>query len=369
MKNKISKSRILLHSSHLTVFWGAIFIASLITAPAAAQTITVVGTPHLTGPDVPPTAEQFAHTIEKLSAFEPTQVCVERMSGERIQALAADPKRNGITFQPEMHGRNIATNILPAGIEMQMMLEISPADARDEAQELVNRWDQLDLEDQIRAIALQIAGYEFHSAVLNWSYLNESEKEKAGELLSSNIFDALDTMQISVHEVYSLAIPLARKMGLHELCTADSLEDETRGMQTAMKHDGMAILDNPDVEARTDELLEWFRQAWLPEPGPGGLTATLRLYNSEEFAELDRNLQWETLRMFDNEAGAFSRRLMYWHARTAVISAELFRALARGPEERVLFIVGSAHRAFTEADLRAQPWVEVIPAEQLLKTD
>jgi hypothetical protein len=268
-----------------------------------------------------------------------------------------------------MHGRNIATNILPAGIEMQMMLEISPADARDEAQELVNRWDQLDLEDQIRAIALQIAGYEFHSAVLNWSYLNESEKEKAGELLSSNIFDALDTMQISVHEVYSLAIPLARKMGLHELCTADSLEDETRGMQTAMKHDGMAILDNPDVEARTDELLEWFRQAWLPEPGPGGLTATLRLYNSEEFAELDRNLQWETLRMFDNEAGAFSRRLMYWHARTAVISAELFRALARGPEERVLFIVGSAHRAFTEADLRAQPWVEVIPAEQLLKTD
>lgn len=55
-------------------------------------------------------------------------------------------------------------------------------------------------------------------------------------------------------------------------------------------------------------------------------------------------------------------------ARTAEISAELFRAPARGPDERVLFIVGSAHRPFTEADLRAQPWVEVVPSESWLGT-
>ncbi len=57
---------------------------------------------------------------------------------------------------------------------------------------------------------------------------------------------------------------------------------------------------------------------------------------------------------------------MYWHVRTAEISAELFRALAKGPAECVVFIVGAAHRPFTEADLRAQPWVEVTPARELL---
>ena len=57
---------------------------------------------------------------------------------------------------------------------------------------------------------------------------------------------------------------------------------------------------------------------------------------------------------------------MYWHARTAEISAELFRALAKGPEERVLLVAGEAHRLFTEADLRAQPWVDVQPAISLL---
>jgi len=45
---------------------------------------------------------------------------------------------------------------------------------------------------------------------------------------------------------------------------------------------------------------------------------------------------------------------------------ELFRALAQGPEERVLFILGAAHRPFTEAALRAQPWIDVKPVKTLL---
>lgn len=94
----------------------------------------------------------------------------------------------------------------------------------------------------------------------------------------------------------------------------------------------------------------------------------LRFFNSDAFAEQDRRLQWETLRVLDNEAGAFHRRLMYWHARTAEISAELYRALAQGPEERVMLIIGSAHRPFSESELRSQPWIEVLPAKTLLQT-
>lgn len=45
------------------------------------------------------------------------------------------------------------------------------------------------------------------------------------------------------------------------------------------------------------------------------------------------------------------------------------RALARGAGERVVLIIGAAHRPFTEADLRAQPWIEVQPANRLLGAD
>lgn len=345
---------------------GAYSLALLLATPLEAQTITVVGTQHLMGLEHPPNDEQLAHTVETLSAFEPTQVCVERMSGERIQDLMADPARNAMTLQPETAGRPLATIIVPTGVEMQAILERRPADAREDAERFISRWDDLDAAERIRVIGLQLAGYEFHSAVLNWSYLDNAQRNEAAETLGAHIAERLEEALHSDHEVYSLGLALARKVGLHQLCTADSQEDETRGMLAAREHGGEVLLEDPEVRVRVDLLLERSAQAWRPESGPQALTSMLRFYNSDDFAELDRRLQWETLREFDNEAGAFRRRLMYWHARTAEISAELFRALAKGPEERVLFIVGAAHRPFTEASLCAQPWVDVQPAISLL---
>ncbi len=335
--------------------------------PVGAQTITVVGTPHLTGLEPSPSNEQLTEAVEALSAFEPTQVCVERMSGERIEVLMADPARNAMTLRPETAGRPLATIIVPVGVEMQAVLERSPADARDEAQQLVSRWDELDTSGRIRVIGLQLAGYEFSSAVLNWSYLDETERKEAAEIVGAPIAERLEETLNSVHEAYSLGVPLARKSGLHQLCTADSQEDETRGMQAAMKHGGQQVIDSPEVQEQFDKHRAIMANAWRPEGGRSALVALLQYANSDEYEEMDRRVQWETLREMDNEAGAFSRRLMYWHARTAEISAELFRALAKGPDERVLFIVGAAHRPFTEADLRAQPWVEVKSARMLLE--
>lgn len=338
-----------------------------LATPVSAQTITVVGTRHLLGMAQPPSAVQFAHTIDALSAFEPTQVCLERMSGERIEALIADPARHGATFQSKWHGRPLASIVVPTGITLQLILERRPADAREEAREILVRWNELDTADRIRAIGLQLAGFEFHSAVLNWSWLDGGERAEARDMLGPGTVDVLDEALESVHEVYSLGVPLARKAGLHELCTADSQEDETAGMLAALQRGGEAVLEDPQVTARFDELTAQSEAVWRPESGPGALTAMLRFFNGDEYAELDRRLQWDTLREFDNEAGAFHRRLMHWHARTAEISAELFRALARGPQERVLLIIGSAHRPFTEADLRAQPWIDVMPASVLLE--
>lgn len=338
-----------------------------LAASTTAQTITVLGTPHLTGLDRPPTAEQFAHTVEALSTFELTQVCIERMSGERIQMLADDPAQHGMTFRPETHGREISTVILPLGVQMQAILESDPRQARAEAAELIARWDELDASERIHAIALQVAGYEFHSAVLNWTWLEDDERATAIDTLPADLIDALEKMSGSVHEAYSLGVPLARKAGLHALCTADALENESRGMRAAVEHGGEAILENPEVVERFDELRALWNQAWRPGDGPAALTAMLHRVNGEAFAEADRRLQWATLLEFDNKQGAFRRRVMYWHARTAAITSELFRALAQGPDERVIFIVGSSHRSFTEADLRAQPWVEVLRAERLFE--
>ncbi|MEX2498855.1 MAG: DUF5694 domain-containing protein [Wenzhouxiangellaceae bacterium] len=336
-------------------------------APVLAQTVTIVGTQHLKGLEVSPSAAQHAHAVDALSAFAPTQVCVERMSGSRIQALAADPARNAMTLRPDAHGRPLAGTILPLGTHMQVRLAIRPADARDEAAALAARWHELSESERVGLVALQIAGYEFHSAVLNWSYLNDETRESASEQLPRSAMDALDEHLQSSHEVYSLAVPIARRAGLHVLCTADSQEDESSGMQVAMSLGGEKILDSPEVRERIEEYLDRLAAVWRPDDGPAALTRMLAFMNSDEFAELDRQMQWDTLRRHDNDQGAFTRRLMLWHARTTQISSELYRALARGPDERVMLIIGAAHRPFNEAEMRALGWVRVAPASRFLR--
>ncbi len=335
--------------------------------PAHAQTVTIVGTQHLRGLDPAPSPEQLNHAVEAMSAFQPTQVCVERMSGERLQALSQDLMRHGMALSPDTHGRPLGTQIIPLGKTMQTWLEVRPADARDRARDLASRWDELDFDSRIELIGLQIAGYEFHSAVLNWSYLSEPEREAAAEDILASVSNPLTDMLNSVDEVYSLAVPLARQAGLHALCTADSQEYEAAGMRAAIDHGGMERLSSPDIASRLEAYMAQMDSVWQPDSGADALTRMLAYMNSESFVEYDLENQWELLREYDNADGAFQRRLMYWHARTAQISSELFRALAQGQDERVLFIVGAAHRAFNEAELRSQPWVSVEPAAPLFE--
>jgi hypothetical protein len=345
----------------LLVFILTSFLFILIPVTTAAQTITIVGTSHLNHLTESPTTEQLDKAIEAMAAFEPTQVCVERMGGERIEMLHADPSRHGRLLE------SFVSRTVRMGEEMQRRLAIRPADARFEAEELIEQWDELDVMERGRLIGLQIAGFEFVSAVLNWSYLTPENRETVSRMLGTRSVESLNNAMVGRNEIFSLAVPLARKAGLHQMCFADSLEDEVAGVAHIRRLGYDEISQNEEFQNRIEELRAFLNRSWQPESGPDALVQMLKEYNSEKWAATDRELQWETLHMFDNEKGATIGRLMYWHARTSEINAELYRALARGPDERVLFIVGSAHRPFNEAALRSQPWVEVKPAVELFK--
>lgn len=250
-----------------------------------------------------------------------------------------------------------------------MQLGLRPGEAREQAKNLARSWNRTENDELLWLVALQLAGFEFHSAVLNWSYLLPAERSEAHSVLSPETIAELDAALSSRSEVYALAVPLARKAGLHELCTADSLADETSGMAAAKAHGGKEILSGAATKAQLDDLMRELGTKWQPDNGAAALTSMLRYYNGEGYAEIDRRLQWDGLLAIDNDTGAFYRRMMFWHSRTFEISAELMRALGRGPNERVLLIIGSAHRAFTEASLRSQPWIDVLPASSLLEPD
>jgi len=344
--------------SRIILVLNAVLLVGLSAAPAAAQAVTIVGTQHLRGLDTPPTREQYEHAINALSAFAPTQVCIERMSGLRLQNMIQDPMRNAVALSPQTHKRPLGTLVIPLGFEMQTRLAISAADAREDARDLAERWDEIGIDERVRLVGLLIAGFEF--------LLDEKAKKAAARSFLEPAVEPLNLMLSLDDEAYALAVPIARRSGLHALCTADAQENEAAGMEVAFAHGGQQLLGKPEIKARFNQYAERMNEVWRPGSGPEALTQMLAYMNSDEFAAFDRENQWELMRSIDNEAGVFHRRLMYWHARTAQISSELYRALAQGPEERVLLIIGAAHRPFNEAEMRSQPWVTVEPASVFL---
>ncbi len=169
--------------------------AGIAASPAPAQTVVIVGTPHLTGLDGAPSSEQTLHSVEALSAFRPTQVCVERMSGERIEIMLADPAGRGETFRrPELSSRRLASTIIPIGTKMQLRLGLPAGEARQQTNHLPADWDELDTPHRLQLIAFQLAGFEFHSAVLNWSYLRQGERSEAQSVLPPEAIEELNAL-------------------------------------------------------------------------------------------------------------------------------------------------------------------------------
>lgn len=336
----------------------ALALALLAAAlPATAQTVMVAGTPHLAMLDPAPTATQRAQAIAALDRFAPTLVCIEALPGERIEALAVEPARHGELL------RIFAGDALELGQRMQLRLAVAAASARAQAEADAARWDALDDAGRLRLVGLQLAGYEPWSALLNWSHLSASAREGAAKALGARTVERLDELLASPNEIAALVVPLARQRGHHRLCAVDSLIDEASTQ--ALVPELMPMLSDPAI-TRGLEALQGEAAARWSRGGDDSLLALLRWHNSADYASRDRAAQWDIFRGDRQSHDAGLRRLMLWHARNGEIAAGLFRAVASAEGERVLLVIGAAHRPFLDAALAAQPWMRVVDPSSVL---
>ena len=338
-----------------------ILLGFVFALPATAQTITVVGTPHLSMHKPPAASAHYAHTLNRLQKFAPTRVCVESLSGARIAALMQNPARNAEVLS------GYARIAVQLAASKQLEVGMGPAEAATAASVLVTNARNITTEERIKLTSLQLAAYNPHSAALNWSYLTPQQRDVAETTLGKATAESLTRMLNSKNEISVLAIPLARQQSLAELCTVDVLDDEMAVADIAATL--MPIVKQPEVAPRLALLNDTSAQKWQSQSGDAALTTLLHWYNGPEFSALDRKAQWDIFHDYDTSEGAGGRRLMLWNARNSEISAALFRELSRGGHERVMLLIGAAHRPFIEAQLRSQPWLEVIPSTSYLQDE
>lgn len=345
------------HDPHLKIAVYLFAVVGLLSASTAtAATVAVVGVPHLASLDPAPTLAQRQAVVNLLASFEPTIVCIEAMPGERIEQFLEKPDQHGKLL------RHFGLTAVMIGPEQQVRLGLSRQDARAAASELERQGSSLDTDQRLRLIGLQLAAFEPWSALLNWTYLDESGQAMAASVLGDSAVERLQQLAKSSNEVVTLAIPLARRTGLRRVCAVDSFVDEAT-VQT-LAGELMPIIRDAGVQAGIKAFEKEQSANWSPE-GDGGLVQLLAWMNSDQWAQRDRTTQWD---IFDSGIhDAASSRLMLWHARNSEIITWLFRAIAEVDGERPILIIGGAHRPFIEQALEAHRWVDVVPASLLIE--
>lgn len=335
-------------------------LAALLTPfVVAAADITVIGTAHLQQLKPRPTGPQVEIVIDALTSWRPSLICIEALPSDQVDIFLRDPIRHGVLLQT--FGEDAAS----LASRQQVRLALDAAAARDAADALARTTGQLPPSDITRLVALHLAAHEPWSAALVWSAMNNEERVAGRSALGVEATAVLDRLIVSDNEIARIALPLARRMGHKRFCHADSFIDEVAvaGLADALT----PMLQKPEVSRGIAVFNAESSRRWNSQ-SETGLLDLLIWMQSDAFTEADRVAQWDIFLGNEGKHHPGERRLALWQARNADISMRLFRAAADDQGERVLLLIGAAHRPFLESILSGQPYTQLVSSWSVLRS-
>lgn len=302
----------------------------------------------------------LAGTMALLERYAPTRIAVERMPPDEIALLAGhapyDPQalRTLDMFLGTM---------LPAARTMREASGIDRIAAARHAEDLLRKAErgEIDAAERVTLVARLLAAYEFDSAILQWSYLTDAEREAAVGL-PTDVREMLDGRLQRADEVVRLAMPLARTLGLQRLYPVDSqyevirtlafppeVVDEVFGRASArIRAEGTVtrLLEKADAARDRDEdILDLFLDV------------------NTHAAQMDDNMQWVPWLTMEHPSGVDRMRYAMWELRNQRMAAHVMDAAASTRPERVLFIVGFSHKAHVDRALEPLLSVRLVQPE------
>lgn len=326
----------------------------------ARTDVLVLGTVHLAQDGQPLDRDRLRPVLEALQRFRPTVICVEHLVARDIEDMAA----RGGSFRrvAEM----FAQGDIEHGRRVRRRLGLSRRSASARAEALLLR-ETLPDASRRELVALLLAAYEAPSALLHWSLLPaDARRPDAG--LPADVVRHLDRGLASPNEIASLAVPLARASRLRRLVSVDSQWDGARLLQEPEP----AIEEAFGHPLKRDILQAgiYLEQGRLAKEAPGdSLLSLYRFINSPEYGAEDAVAQWSPWLRMGLASGVDRLRYGNWESRNARIVANLTDVTSSPRSERVLLLIGVAHKPFVEDLLRRLAHVRVTPFEALMSPE
>lgn len=309
--------------------------------------------------------ERHLHsTLDLLDRFAPTRIAVESLPPDEIALLLERAPRQPAAAQLlEMFGKHITD----AGHAMQSALEVGRLEAEARARELLaDAGAGMAPAARAGLVGHLLASYEYYSALLQWSYLDAEARAAAG--LPDGVRESLDERLRSKDEIVTLAMAMARRHGLQRLYPIDSHYEAVRTMEFPEKVMD-AVFGDPSIRAWRDRpAAAGMRMLPKRAQESGDLLPLLREVNSFAVQEDDAT-QWRAWLAMDHPSGLDRFRYAMWELRNERMASGVLDAAASTRPERVLVVVGFAHKSYLDRELAGKLALRLVQLDALEARD
>lgn len=324
-------------------------------AEADRTQITVVATPHLYALADCLTPRSLDGVIEKLRAWHPDVIAVENMPAATVDLI----EHRDDAFGGEL--RAMYPTSFEAGHAAQAELHVTATQARIELARAGT--DAPSAEQRVHLVLLLAAAYDYPSAVLQWAYLDDAGR--AAAKLPTALHDKLETSRTAANEIYRIAVPLARSLGLARFALVDDFGGEEAWMASfdAFKRDVDASPEASKPAAFYDEVTARGQAACRD---PAAMLAHYRWMNGPAYARTDVETQWGMWFRTHFASKLDRARYAAWEARNLAIASNIRKATTLHAGKRVLVLYGAGHKPFLDAYLAPLLDVREVPALDVL---
>lgn len=322
--------------------------------------ILVLATPHLSGAPEGWDAANLEPLLARLAAFRPDAIMIETLSGESIDALWRYRE-----IYPES-----ATNY--AGLTMAMAalaatsVQMDMPQAEAEVRRVLAEWPAEPTAAQRRRLAaLFTAAGDPHSALVQWWRLDASERI-AEDGVTRRLLSILNEYDTRKNENHLIASRLAARLGLERVyATDDHAADDLTAQQWA---DFQTFYDESwGAEVMANQAFVPLREAANNLGTPEQALATYRMLNRNAIGRVDADGQWLSMINRPSPGSVGRSRVAMWETRNLRQIAHIREVSAHYPGQRLLVVVGSAHKPWFDAYLRMMSDVEIVDATRVLR--
>ena len=309
-----------------------------------ASDVLVVGSAHLQAYHDQLTPAHLHSTREQLERFAPTAIAVESLTPDEIALLT---EYAGHDSGADMVIGRFASVTIEWGQAMQQALDVNRVVAAQRVESLLEQ--ALDAPEQrLEIIGYMLAAYEYDSAVLQWSYLSEEQREASG--LPEGAQGAMNRYLESANEIITLALPLAQDLGIQRLIPIDSQFEALRTVSFPQEDLEAVFGHSKLTEMRSSESSLRVREAPQQALDDGDLLALYQYQNSYA-GQVDYTVEWNAWLRMEHESNLDRFRYAMWELRNHRMAEHILNAAAEPEQTRVMVIVGAAHKSYLDRAL------------------